>query len=249
MALIRIFSDLHLEFSLGNLEKCIDLYKGCGSRTKYTILAGDITNFREKEKILTKVSEELKNYTDNIIYVLGNHEHYELGQKNITESMEEYRSLCKKLDITLLENESIETEDFTFYGATMWTDIDQNAYNAMNDQHSFRCRQDLVDIHKNSVKSLHEFLDNYSSSMNSKPLVVITHHLPSFSLIDEKYRNYSFINSGFASSLDHLIRDPVRYWIYGHTHTASNSEINGVRMICNPGGYPREYNVLKDFVI
>jgi hypothetical protein len=34
--------------------------------------------------------------------------------------------------------------------------------------------------------------------------------------------------------------DRVELWIYGHTHRASDLEVEGTRVISNPRGYPHE---------
>lgn len=238
MSLVRVFSDLHLEFGIDVIKKCANLCSA--NKTKYTILAGDITNFKKRETILTRVVSELKPHTDHIIYVLGNHEYYEPGNKNISEIKSEYKKLCDNLGISLLENSSLETDDFVFYGATMWTKPSIGAFLGMNDKYSFKNHQEVIDIHEESVFQLSKFLAEHKCIQNTKPLIVITHHLPSFKLIDKEYECYKDLNTGFASELDHLIRDPVKYWIYGHTHKPIDTTINGVRLLCNPHGYPKE---------
>ncbi len=250
--MIRIFSDLHLEFGIDVLKKCVDMCSG--KRTKYLILAGDITNFTKKEKILTRLSVDLKDYTDNIIYVLGNHEYY--GTKNHKGALNAYRILCNKLGIHLLENSSLETEDFVFYGSTMWTEPTVEAFYRMNDQYSFESRSDVIDLHEESVFQLNKFLLEYNTKHQRcrdngvvKPLVVITHHMPSFSLIDKKYQGYDSINTGFAGHLDEIIKNPVKYWIYAHTHSPNDTIMNGVRLICNPHGYKNENKIFKDCIL
>ena len=63
MALVRVFSDLHLEFESYVITKCVNI---CSKNpTKYIILAGDITNFKKREILLTNLITELKKYFDN----------------------------------------------------------------------------------------------------------------------------------------------------------------------------------------
>lgn len=238
MALVRIFSDLHLEFGLSPIKKCIDICSK--NKTKYIILAGDITNFKQREHVLSNLVSALKPFTEQIIYILGNHEYYELGETKPCDVTSIYKDLSKSLDITFLENESIDTNDFTFYGTTLWTKLNDEAFQRMNDQFSFTSKQDILNIHEESKTKLETFINNYNSK---KPLVVITHHMPSFKLIDKQYQKYALINSGFANELDNLIKYPISYWIYGHTHIPNNCEMNGVKMLCNPHGYFREANL------
>jgi Icc-related predicted phosphoesterase len=74
-----------------------------------------------------------------------------------------------------------------------------------------------------------------------KKIIVMTHHLPSFSLIDKKYENYK-CNSAFASKLDYLIeKENVKYWFFGHSHSSTSTIINGCNLIANPLGYQLEH--------
>ena len=239
--LVRVFSDLHLEFGLGAIKKCVAI--SAANRAKYTILAGDITNFSKRDFILTQLVSELKPYTDHIIYVMGNHEYYDLGNMPYYQVENRYKALCSDLGITLLEDSCLETDDFVFYGATMWTDVNEEAFEKMSDRHSFTDRDEVVEMHEESVYQLVKFLAGYQTK---KPLVVITHHLPSHSLVDGKYDRFIALRSGFSSDLDRFICAPVSYWVYGHTHEPNQTEMNGVKLFCNPGGYPKELKELKD---
>jgi hypothetical protein len=78
-----------------------------------------------------------------------------------------------------------------------------------------------------------------------QPAVVITHHLPTFALVAAKYARYGSLNGFFASACDDLIREPVRAWIAGHSHTAVTIHPlarGGGSITCtlNPRGYPGE---------
>ena len=53
-------------------------------------------------------------------------------------------------------------------------------------------------------------------------IVMITHHMPSSSLIDEKYKEYgmNYYNQWFYSDMDKFIEEnnkKIKCWIYGHT--------------------------------
>jgi hypothetical protein len=150
------------------------------------------------------------------------------------------------LGIILLEDESLETENFIFYGATIWSKPSDIIFKKMNDKFTFRSRDEIINIHEKSVCLLDKFIKEYGGI---KPLIIITHHLPSFTLIDKEYECYKELNTGFASELDYLITHPITHWIYGHTHKPNDSIINNVKMICNPLGYIYEGNILQDKII
>ena len=87
--------------------------------------------------------------------------------------------------------------------------------------------------------------------------IIITHHMPSESLIDIKYKTKQMLpyNQWFYCNMDNLIetkKDKIKCWIYGHTHTPSNVIINEIPFLCNPIGYPNENSILdldKNFTI
>lgn len=78
---------------------------------------------------------------------------------------------------------------------------------------------------------------------NTKPIIVATHHLPSYRLIDEKYKDCG-INSAFDSSTLSTVLHHANVWLCGHhTHTPKNATIgcNGAILLsCNPIGYEGE---------
>ena len=61
-------------------------------------------------------------------------------------------------------------------------------------------------------------------------VVVITHHMPSFSLITPKYQRLNFC---FASDCEFLMRSNVKAWIYGHAHQASSGMCGHTFLACN----------------
>ena len=72
-------------------------------------------------------------------------------------------------------------------------------------------------------------------------MIVLTHHLPTYTLIHPKYEGHP-LNYCFATNLEEMIQSPIRGWLCGHSHTASEVEINAVKCALNPFGYPGEPN-------
>jgi len=74
----------------------------------------------------------------------------------------------------------------------------------------------------------------------------MTHHLPSYQLIDPKYKIFKEINCYFATNLDYLFGPHIKYWLYGHTHQPNQTIINNIKLLVNPLGYKHEsFNRLK----
>ena len=101
-----------------------------------------------------------------------------------------------------------------------------------------RCNTDKYnELHQESSQFLQESLSSCSNNV-----IVITHHLPSYKLIDAKYNRPSFrgMNQWFASNQEQLFSNKIKAWFYGHTHTPSVKSLQGVNFYCNPIGYPGE---------
>ena len=149
-------------------------------------------------------------------------------------------------NISFLNNTYEHYNNYCFVGTTLWSEITDPKYQ-INDVTAIPQFNyiEYNKLHKSSV----DFLEDTLQTNNN--CIVITHHVPSDSLIDVKYKNarmYPY-NQWFYCNMDHFIeknKDKIKCWIYGHTHTPSNKMINGIPFLCNPLGYPGE-NIELDF--
>ena len=72
---------------------------------------------------------------------------------------------------------------------------------------------------------------------DGKKVVVVTHHLPSFQSIPERFRGES-LNGAYASELfEDIMETQPDIWCHGHTHGSSDYMIGNTRILCNPRGY------------
>lgn len=236
--IIKIISDIHLEL----LSKC-DIKYTIEKIIKNTdvdllVLAGDIGNpFSHVYNQFIKLMS--LNFQKTII-ISGNHEYY--NGNSIEETDEKINSTCKHYNnIHFLNRSSINYKGYNFIGATLWSKIDTNTNNFINDT---KCIKDMTITKYNE---LHEIDKEYILSLIDKKNknVLVTHHMPLIDLIDPKYEKYKDIKQWFASDLTEIIRDNnITTWIYGHTHKHSVKKytINdkNVDFICNPIGYKNE---------
>lgn len=250
---LAIGSDLHLEFgplSVRNTEGADVL-----------ILAGDICtakDFRTRESqnkytvryydFFEQAAGEFK----NIIYVLGNHEHYgndmAYTKRNISDR------LSHLPNIKVVERENIVIDDVTFAGTTLWTNINNRDPNIMwqvpNMMSDFRqikvdVRRDMIhndpprltpDIWCDEHDRCRKFLE---SAVKQDRTVVITHFTPSYQSCHPKYAGSATMNAVFHTEMfDFVFNNPqIKLWIHGHTHDDFDYMINQTRIVCNPRGY------------
>jgi predicted phosphohydrolase len=246
---VRYFSDLHLEFINPNeINKFISkIYPGID---EICILAGDIGNpYQSSYDIFMKFIS--KNFKKTFV-ITGNHEYY-----NKTKMIQETNEFMKEYfqqfnNITFLNNNYEIYNNYCFIGTTLWSKITNPLYE-INDVYKIP-NFDYIQYNRLNMLSI-DFLED--ALQNNENCIVITHHMPSSSLIDVKYKSQQMrpYNQWFCCDMDELIKtseNKIKYWIYGHTHTPSNVIINGIPFLCNPIGYPNENRILdfqKNFTI
>jgi predicted phosphodiesterase len=237
---LKIISDVHLE----NFKKSDSFQIGEGDTI---ILAGNIliakhlklNNFL-KEIYINFFDLCIKNY-NNVLYVMGNHEHYGYHFNNT------YTTIKENIprSIHLLENQHVIIDDWTFIGMTMWTDYDNN-HNSIfasekisNDYELIRTDlnyrkikpADIIATHNESKKYLNKEL---KKCKNNK-VFIITHQAPSIKSISEKCRSEMIYNSYYSDLTKIINRNPqIKYWVHGHTHNINDYTINKCRVLSSP---------------
>lgn len=128
---IAVCSDLHLEFGPIEINNPGDV--------DVLVLSGDICTAKELDWAaanmngdtrLSKKAEEFHRFFRNVseqfkdvIYVAGNHEHYNFDFKYTLSAIKNQLSMHKNIHV--LDREIREIGDFTFIGATLWTDMNK----------------------------------------------------------------------------------------------------------------------------
>ena len=229
---IHVQSDMHIEMGP---------WQTPAHSSHVTVCAGDIGLIRNLPQ-LKKYFDSIKETTDHVIWVLGNHEFYE---HDYPVALAEAYEFAQKEGIHLLD-EALGTEDLvidgvTFWGSTLWTDLNeadwfvmQKIGHGMSDFHVIRNgdrafnAHDTVEINKRTRQKI-----NYDAD------VIITHHHPLYRKHSRFPLNditYGFCNTG----LEDLIWDSkAKLWLFGHTHDSTSEIVNGTHVVSNQQGYPR----------
>lgn len=246
---LRILSDIHLELSNVDIRRFIPTTPLLDTTL---ILAGDIGN--PSSKVYKHFVTEMSKTHDNVIIVTGNHEYYQPKRKVFNHregrlvSRDKYTMSdvdANLWDFTLqlpnvdfLQCRSVIHDRVRFLGCTLWSNPSKKLSRHMNDYHLIpdmtvkKCQA----LHNSHVDWLNENLSINSSDYDTT--VVVTHHLPSFSLVAPSYINNP-LNVFYASELDHLVVK-ANIWVCGHSHTAANVRLGGCRCYLNPIGYMHE---------
>ena len=237
---IQYLSDIHLEFL--NDRQTEILCDKIFSIAPIMILSGDIGNpYKSSYEIfLTNMSNKF----EQIFIICGNHEYY---YNYIEETKIHIKNICNKFsNIIFLDNNAYEYKDYLFVGSTLWSQIN-NKKIEINDTSVIK------NFSVDNYMTLHNICINYITNVleicTNKKIIMITHHLPSLTLIDNKYKTpeYNDISQWYASDLDFLLQkynDRIVAWFYGHTHTYNQKNINGIETYCNPVGYLNENKIV-----
>lgn len=244
---VRLLSDLHLEFGPLNLPIMENEHE------QVLVLAGDICVAIKPQD----VSEHLKEWQDrfrHIIYIMGNHEHYNgyfWETKCLLEDMLFWNNIN---NVTIAENEVIHIDDVSFICATLWTDYNKNdpytkieAARYMNDFRIIYKDQEVYqknrflpdDAYEVHVASRNFIFNNIMKEKEAgQKTFVVTHHAPTHLSIHPRYIDQHKLNGAYVSDLSEEILDTQPdIWVHGHTHDNHDYVVGKTRIVCNPRGY------------
>ncbi|QSE99194.1 metallophosphoesterase [Fulvivirga lutea] len=239
MLMIQFASDLHLEFPI-NREYLREYPLVPVADT--LILAGDLLVLNDDgsvddvyEPFLDRLSQDF----EQVYAIPGNHEYY--NGFDLNNSIGEFQ-LKLRDNITLLNNSSVVIDNHKVIFSTLWSYV-PSSFRKNEFADFMRCKFKGEMLTTEGYNELHKRAKAYISvEIEDNPrqheVIVITHHLPSFSLIDKQYLG-SDLNAGFASMSDGLIHESKAIaWVYGHSHSNSlPKQIGDTMLYSNPLGY------------
>jgi len=143
---IAVCSDLHLEFgdiTLKNEEAADVLILGGDIMVAKDIGRPDPNNIMEGARshryrdFISRCAFEFP----HVVFIMGNHEHY---HGDFTTSADVLRSICAEFDnVHFLDKELVQIRDITFFGGTLWTDMNQEDPDTLSSiarmMNDFRC--------------------------------------------------------------------------------------------------------------
>lgn len=189
---------------------------------------------------------------DHVVMIAGNHEHY----GNFFELT--HRIMCGALAsdrVHILDKEVWHHKGVDFYGATMWTNINNGRaqdikavqqgmedYNAiwMYDHHMSPPERKLhpMDTMEEHYQAMQGLIDaKHHARENSNRLMVVSHHAPSYQSVVPSYRRGRFaaMNPAYYSDLEHAM-EGVTAWHHGHMHSSLRYRVGATDVVCNPHG-------------
>jgi predicted phosphodiesterase len=228
--LVRLYSDLHLEFGDFEIPSMKDEDK------TVLVLAGDITVGDRHKQFVLDACERFK----HVIYVHGNHEYYKNEYNSVIKN---WKTIADTVDnLHFLHNEVVIIDNTRFLGGTMWTDFKKSDWFSMYyAKKNMSCFSSIKYNNGMFRKLLPEdtvvFHNEFRDFLNDGNTVVITHHLPIQQCVSEEFRG-SKLNPAFHANMEDILEKySIDYWFYGHTHTSSSISVFDTVLVNNSRGY------------
>lgn len=272
---LGFFSDLHLEFR--EPHKSINTPQAEGD---VLLVVGDFTvarllnkhrndaEARSHLKILNKIRDNWFSKYQQVLYIPGNHEHYNWVFKDTVPRLQEF--FFDWDNVMVMDNDIFDTKDgIRIIGSTLWSDFEKGNPNCieacqwgMND---FRIiyKEDptLADyIARNDPRGCaitpyfaweqHDTAKKYielQAKAHSGKVIVFTHHAPTYESLSPEHSGNG-LDGAYASDLSQLILDNpnISNWIHGHTHRSLEYKVGDCTIMANQCGYWSE-SWFKDF--
>jgi len=256
---IQIASDLHLEFwaskkKFGFLKPTAPILALLGD----TCCLGSDDDFL----VFRRFIEEILPLYEHIIIITGNHEYYFNPATKIPPTKEhtmdainaKLKAFCQTVSPKLhfLNNSTLKLtiakKKYVIVGSTLWSyiPIDQQdriqksmsdyQYIYVQDGRKIRnvTAKEISDLHLYNVKYLKRQIMHVKKE--GAKLIIFTHHCPYI----KPDHDITTFDPAYYSDLTSLIKSPVVFWGYGHTHIKDDTVVNGVRIYSNPKGYPSQ---------
>lgn len=248
---IWTFSDLHLQGAFADIERVL----GPVPDADLCICSGDLIEGRADDGVewLDKqIGQRMP-----VIYVLGNHEHYNYDRDRETQRrLAQAAAWRTEGRVQVLDDMSVTIGGIRFHGTTLWTDFELNgrddvsiAYAMESVRHSmndYRFRAGADSSHKwtpELSRRQHQISRTWleaSLGASDLPNIVVSHHAPHPGSIAPEFE-MDVATAAFVSDLGDLIeRHQPLLWLHGHVHTSFDYQVGRTRVLCNPKGYRYE---------
>lgn len=235
---VRLLSDIHLELATNGpklMSKFVPLVPG----DDILILAGDIGN--PTKKLYQSFITEMSKHYAKVFVVAGNHEYYQGYKRTFDQRIQEvsgkFRLSMDDIDQTITDlTNSLPNVHFMqrnvviynrirFLGCTLWIQADPILASGINDYNYIPnlTPEKCTELHVRDIKWLESQL-NLPNDGTYDSTVVMTHHLPSYKLIADKYLGHP-LNGFYADNLDYLVKQ-VGMWTYSLCKTCFDRKVS-----------------------
>ncbi len=221
-----LISDMHVDFPQPKTP--YDKFE------EVIIVAGDTSNGLEGLKFLQK----LKNKGHKVWACDGNHEHY----RNLSQNREVYETTARFREDHKASG-MIAGEIPIILRCGWYAVSDEELWKGyMND--SRNCMLSAFDVNHlayTEARYIQQTLEEWKKWQLKG--VVVTHMAPCEETLNPEFEGHFSNEWYFNPHMRQIMKeysDQILVWCHGHTHAANEAVVEGVRVVCNPRGYPGE---------
>ena len=234
---IQYMSDLHMEFAENSRYIKHNEFPITGD---VLVLAGDTFYLNNTVAPLSRFWKWASANYRQVLMVPGNHEFY--GNGDATKRGDSWQWMFRE-NVGYYYNKVVRIDDTDFILSTLWSKIPEEdmfyVLRGMNDfrQIMYNGRRFMPEDFNLEHEKRLRFLKQAVKESTAKHTVVVTHHLPTKSVVAIQHMG-SILNGAFATELGNFIADSrIDAWIYGHSHTNIDTTIGNTKIVCNQMGY------------
>lgn len=252
-----IISDIHTDlWKSGVLGVNFSELQNKGS--DLLIIAGDTSNYLDE---VVQVVRNARKIYEHVLFVDGNHEHY-MTPNYVQETMKYLRAEGESIGATFLDGENNLLVDRTlFIGVNGWYDfkIVEPEYTAAQSQRAWLMQSndpryvyfgpnvDAADLATKHADFLAVQVAAAQDDDAVERIVVTTHTAPRKEFVSMIHGNaaWNMLSGAYGNAEMSRVRDAdvngkIKFWAFGHTHTRSDKDLEGIRYLNNSRGYENE---------
>lgn len=273
-----LVSDLHVDLQRMQWHKAIKQIDWAAVKnptSRVLVIAGDTTN--RSKKTITVLREVAPHY-EHVVFVDGNHEHYDnsqsAGKLNVPNDMEYLAEQAATMpNVTYLNGRSEFVLDRTlFIGACGWYDFQFGSPEFTPEVQKIAWKAESSDpkyIRWNKVggsttvedfaREHAELLSNQVAAAQDRDeideIVVVTHTIPNRGGVHYWLgnRTWNALNGAYGNFQMSLVvandaKKKIKVWCFGHTHIPHDFYDAGIHYLCRPRGYHNRNDVGQEWV-
>lgn len=232
---IQFASDLHLEMAANAAWLQSHPLEVVGD---ILVLAGDTAYLEEgiPDWFLDWASTSYK----QVLLIPGNHEYYHYG--DIAKRGNSWQWMLRE-NVGYYNNKVVTINQTDIILSTMWTHIPEvdmfQVQRELNDFYQILCNGNRFtpDDFNSEHEQCKQFITKSVAESKAKHIIVVTHHVPTLQAVAPQHQG-STLSSAFAVEMGDIIADShIDYWVYGHSHTNIDIDIENTKIVANQLGY------------
>lgn len=200
----------------------------------FMVLAGNIGNHVRNEGKLIEFLQLCKLRARNVIYVPGNHEFNDC-QYRYEETSAHLRKLCSVLGVVFLCNHIEQVDGIHFIGSPLWRLISEESFS--------KSIESFGKVLPDSTEAAFKFVDAVSFINNAlittlgKPVIVITHYLPTHQFLLKGLHNDARKTLTYMlNRLEIIDETNTIMWCCGHFNESHVSIYQKIKFVLNSYG-------------